>query len=89
MPRALFRDNLPLRTLTLVDSHPGVDDLIRVCKNKRYGFRLSIPYLEVSLNDFTKLVKECPHVVFDIWKVKAPDSFDIEEYLRSISYPMP
>jgi hypothetical protein len=79
LPRALFRDNLPLTRFTFYRDLPGVDGLIRLCKNKRYGFKLSLLWnTAVSLNDFTKLVKECPHVVFEGDEVEAPKSFDIE-----------
>lgn len=86
LPRALFRDSLRLSNLVITSAEKvRVDELIRLCKNKRHGFRLSTRQ-SCSLEDFTKFVKECPHVVVDGLTVEAPESLDIEEYLKSIDY---
>ncbi len=79
-----MREGLPLRRLKLWFQPNHVETIIDLCKNKVRGFRLSLPYLYLDLNDFTRLVKECRHVVFEELTVEAPDDFDLEAYMSSL-----
>ncbi len=84
-PRALLRVGLPLRRLSLsFMASIQVETIIDLCKNKVRGFRLSLPLTMLDLNDFTRLVKACPHVVFEDLEFEAPDGFDLEEYMSSL-----
>ena len=82
-----MREGLPLKRLTLEKKtweNFQVETIIELCKNKVRGFTLNMPYKTLNLNDFTRLLKECPHVVLKNLNVESPDEFNLEAYMSSL-----
>ncbi len=75
-PKALFRDGLALRKLDIGFHDRKIisltaEELINLCKTKVHGFYLS-SYQKLEIDVFNKIVKACPHIVFNPLGVKTP-----------------
>jgi hypothetical protein len=82
LPSALFQ-RLSLRWLDVRgEIDVPIEDIIRLCENKPFGFILGSNDLfnKPNLDYFTRLIKACPHIYFWIQRVEVPYDFNIEEF---------
>ena len=70
-PRALFKENQILKDLKLniqTRSEISPDEIIKICRRKSQGFRLTIENYDSPINLITyiQIVKACPHSIINM-----------------------
>ncbi len=79
LPTALFRDNLRLLRQMTIDgvSEINIHDLIQLCNTKAKGFFLDLKTI-IKVEDFIRLIEECPHIFIKVETIIVPENFKIK-----------
>jgi len=73
---------MPLKSLEIKGkSETSLEEIVQICSTKPYGFRLKYKQ-RMDLEEFSVLMRACPHIILDLEFVNVSETFMLDDYLK-------